>query len=75
MKISISQTAMNCADGVLCSDSACFLGYQNLIRAIKTSWLLALLTTMKIPLILTPEISPRLQVANVGVSDTCYTYR
>ena len=33
----------------------CFLGYQNFIGASKTSWLLALLTTMKIHLISTPE--------------------
>ena len=41
------QTAMTCADGEVCAatqDIMCFLGYQNLIRAAKKSWLLALLT-------------------------------
>ena len=38
---------------VVTHDIMCFSGYQNLIKAIKSSWLLALLTTMKIHLIST----------------------
>ena len=53
-----SQTTINCADGPLTQDKhvLCFSGYQNIIRATKSSWLLALLTTMKIRLISTPAM-------------------